>query len=227
MGMSAEDLFASFFGGGMFGSRGGRPSGPRKGKNMKHVLKVTLEDLYSGKESRLALTKNAICPKCEGKGGKEGAVKKCPSCDGSGVKVTLRSLGPMVQQIQQTCTQCQGEGEVIKDKDKCKNCNGKKIINERETLQVHIDKGMRHGQEITFAGKADQAPGIEPGDVIIMLDEKPHDRFTRRGDDLFYVAKIDLLTSLAGGQFIIKHLDERSLSVTILPGEVVKPGMMR
>jgi len=229
MGMSAEDLFTSFFGGGMFGGgrSGGRQSGPRKGKNMKHILKVSLEDLYSGKESRLALSKNVICSKCEGKGGKEGAVKKCPTCDGTGVKVTLRTLGPMVQQIQQACPQCQGEGEVIKDKDKCKQCNGKKIINERETLQVHVDKGMKNGQEITFAGKADQAPGIEPGDVVIILEEKPHDRFTRRGDDLFYTAKIELLTALAGGQFTIKHLDERFLLVTIHPGEVVKPGELK
>lgn len=225
-GMSAEDLFSSFFGGNVFG--GGRSrQGPRKGKNLKHVLKVTLEDLYLGKTSKLSLNKNVICSKCEGRGGKEGAVKKCSNCNGTGVRVLLRTLGPMVQQIQQPCDTCGGEGEIIKDKDKCKNCSGKKIVSERKVLEVHIDKGMKNGQEITFAGEADQSPGVEPGDVIIQIEEKSHDRFQRRGNDLYYTAKINLLTALAGGQFAIKHLDERYLVVNIEPGEVIKPGKLQ
>ncbi|RGB37785.1 DNAJ domain-containing protein Mas5 [Rhizophagus diaphanus] len=225
-GMSAEDLFSSFFGGNVFG--GGRSrQGPRKGKNLKHVLKVSLEDLYLGKTSKLSLNKNVICSKCEGRGGKEGAVKKCSNCNGTGVRVLLRTLGPMVQQIQQPCDTCGGEGEIIKDKDKCKNCSGKKIVSERKVLEVHIDKGMKNGQEITFAGEADQSPGVEPGDVIIQIEEKSHDRFQRRGNDLYYTAKINLLTALAGGQFAIKHLDERYLVVNIEPGEVIKPGQLK
>ncbi|RIA96452.1 DNAJ domain-containing protein Mas5 [Glomus cerebriforme] len=225
-GMSAEDLFSSFFGGNVFGGRGTR-HGPRKGKPLKHVLKVSLEDIYLGKTTKLSLNKNVICPKCEGRGGKEGAVKQCTTCKGSGVKVSLRTLGPMVQQIQQSCDACNGEGEIIKEKDKCKHCSGKKIVNERKVLEVHIDKGMKNGQEITFSGEADQSPGIEPGDVIIQIEEKSHDRFQRRGDDLYYTAKINLLTALAGGQFAIKHLDERYLVVNIEAGEVIKPDQLK
>jgi DnaJ-class molecular chaperone len=33
-------------GGGMFGGGRSRPSGPRRGKDMSHPLKVSLEDLY-------------------------------------------------------------------------------------------------------------------------------------------------------------------------------------
>jgi DnaJ-class molecular chaperone len=56
------------------------------------------------------------------------------------------------------------------------------------------------------------------------VEEKPHDRFERKGDDLLYNAKIDLLTALAGGQFAITHLDGRVLLVSILPGEAIKNG---
>ncbi len=83
---------------------------------------------------------------------------------------------------------------------------------------------MQEGQKITFTGDGDQAPGIEPGDVIIVIEEKPHPRFKRKGADLYYQASIELLTALAGGQLIIEHLNERSLIVNILPGEVIKPG---
>ncbi|RUS19715.1 hypothetical protein BC938DRAFT_475684 [Jimgerdemannia flammicorona] len=227
-GISPEDLFSHLFGGGMgFGRRSGQPSGPRKGKDIAHSLKVSLEDYYQGKTTKLALQKHVICAKCEGRGGKEGAVQSCKTCQGSGVKVSLRQIGPMVQQIQQPCPDCRGEGQIIKEKDRCKNCNGKKIISERKVLEVFIDKGMKDGQKIPFSGEGDQFPNIIPGDIIIVLEEKPHPRFKRRGDDLFYEAKIDLLTALAGGQFSIQHLDDKILLVNILPGEVIKPGEMK
>uniref|UniRef100_A0A8I3NT95 Uncharacterized protein n=1 Tax=Canis lupus familiaris TaxID=9615 RepID=A0A8I3NT95_CANLF len=45
----------------------------RRGKNVVHQLSVTLEDLYNGATRKLALQKNVICDKCEGRGGKKGA----------------------------------------------------------------------------------------------------------------------------------------------------------
>jgi len=232
--MDPQDLFSQlfgggggFFGGGGPGGRGGRPQGPRKGKDLVHRIKVSLEDLYKGKTSKLALQKHVLCGKCKGKGGKEGAVKTCGSCKGQGVKIVLRQLGPMVQQIQQPCNDCNGEGEIINAKDRCKDCNGKKIVNERKVLEVHIDRGMKEGQTITFNGEADQAPGVEPGDVVIVVEEKPHELFKRKGDDLFCEVEIDLLTALGGGSFSIMHLDERALHVTIPPGDVIKPGTLK
>jgi len=186
-----------------------------------------LEDLYKGKVQKLALSKSVICKTCEGRGGKKGAVQTCTSCRGQGVKVMLRQLGPMVQQIQQPCNECEGTGEMMNPKDRCKTCNGKKTISERKVLEVHIDKGMKSGQQIKFNGESDQSPGIVPGDVVIMIDEKPHERFQRKGDDLFCEAEVDLLTALGGGDFSIEHLDERALHVVIVPGEVIKPGALK
>ncbi|KAF9916499.1 Type I HSP40 co-chaperone [Lobosporangium transversale] len=221
-GLSPEDLFSHFFGGG--GGRGSRPSGPRRGKDVAHSLKVTLEDLYKGKTTKLALQKNVICEPCNGKGGKEGAVKTCTTCNGSGYRVMLRQMGPMMQQIQQPCGECRGEGEIINPKDKCKTCNGRKVNQVRKVLEVHIDRGMKDGRKIVFTGEGDQAPGTVPGDVVIVLDQREHERFKRNGDDLFYDAKIDLVTALAGGKIQIPHLDDRVLLVEILPGEVIRPG---
>ena len=66
-------------------------------------------------------------------------------------------------------------GEVISEKDRCKKCEGKKVSKEVKILEVHVDKGMKHGQKITFGGEADQAPGVEPGDIVLVLQEKEHD----------------------------------------------------
>ena len=38
---------------------------------------------------------------------------------------------------------------------------------------------MRDGQKIVFHGEGDQEPGLEPGDIIIVLDQREHPRFTR------------------------------------------------
>lgn len=229
-GMDAEDLFSQLFGGGLFGGGGrggGRPSGPRRGKDMVHQLKVSLEDLYKGKTTKLALQKHVLCAGCEGRGGKEGSVTTCKTCHGQGVRVIMRQMGPMLQQIQQPCGDCQGQGQQIDPKDRCVECEGRKIKSERKILEVHVDKGMRDGQKITFSGEGDQAPNIIPGDIIIVLDEKPHPVFKRNGDDLYFDAKIDLVTALAGGQFAIPHLDERVLLVSVLPGESIHPGMVK
>jgi DnaJ family protein A protein 2 len=217
--MNPEDIFAHFFGGG-FGGHRQRPSGPRRGKDMVHPVNVGLEDVYRGKVVKLALQKHVICSKCDGKGGKD--VTTCGPCKGQGVRTTLRQMGPMLQQSQSVCDNCNGTGEFIKDK--CKNCNGKKVISDKKVLEVHIDKGMKNGQKIVFSGEGDQSPGVVPGDVIVVIQEKPHSFFARKGDDLFCKVQLDLLTALAGGEFCINHLDERVIRCPIKAGQVINPG---
>ena len=70
---------------------------------------------------------------------------------------------------------CTCVGEVINEKDRCRKCEGHKVCKETKLLEVHVDKGMRHGQKITFSGEADQAPGVEPGDIVLVLQEKEHE----------------------------------------------------
>jgi DnaJ family protein A protein 2 len=129
----------------------------------------------------------------------------------------------MVQQLQQTCTECQGLGEIYNSKDRCKGCEGNKLVKERKVLEVHIEKGMRDGQTITFRGEADQAPGITPGDVEIIIEEKPHPVFKRKEDDLIAEVEVDLVTALTGGVIPIEHFDSRALMIKVEPGEVIKP----
>ena len=63
----------------------------------------------------------------------------------------------MIQQMQTVCQDCQGKGETIKEEDKCDTCKGKKVVKDKKILEVHVDRGMREGQKITFTGESDQA----------------------------------------------------------------------
>lgn len=217
-----EDIFSQFFGGGASRSRG-----PQKGRDIKHEINCTLEQLYKGKSTKLALNKTILCKSCDGLGGKAGAVKKCSSCGGQGVKFITRQMGPMIQRFQTTCEVCSGEGDVVDPKDRCTSCNGKKIANERKFLEVNIEPGIKNGQKVVFPGEADQQPGQIPGDVVFVINEQQHPHFVRSGDNLHYESQIDLLTAVAGGQFALEHVSGEWLRVDILPGEVISPGMVK
>jgi len=228
---SPMDIFDMFFGGGggmggmggMFGGMGGR-RGPKRTKNLMHQLSVSLEDMYNGTTRKLALQKNVICDACEGIGGKEGAVIRCTNCRGTGMQVRIQQLGPgMMQQIQSMCGECQGQGERIDPKLRCKKCNGRKVNRERKILEVQVDKGMEDGQKITFGGEGDQEPGMEPGDIIIVLDEKEHPVFKRNGIDLIMQQNINITEALCGFKKTIPTLDDRTLVIQTVPGEVIKP----
>jgi len=222
---SPMDVFDMFFGGDPFGRGGPRTRGPRRTKNLVHQLSVSLEDMYNGTVRKLALQKNVICDACEGVGGKPGCYVKCQSCRGTGMQVRIHQIGPgMMQQIQSMCQECHGEGESVDPKLRCKKCSGKKVNRERKILEVHVDKGMEDGQKITFSEEGDQEPGLEPGDIIIVLDEKAHPVFKRNGMDLVMKMDISLTESLCGLKKTIPTLDERTLVIQTIPGEVLKTG---
>lgn len=217
----ATDIFEAMFGGGM----GRRPRGPQKGESVKHSLTVSLEDLYNGRTAKLAIVRNRLCSTCGGKGSsKAGAVQTCSTCRGSGIKIGIRQLGPgMVEQVQMTCNACSGNGEIIQEKYKCKTCTGNKVIKEKKIIEVHVDKGMSHGQRIVFSGEANENPGTVPGDVIVQLRQKEHDRFVRKGSNLVYSKKVSLAEALCGFKFVVKQLDGRDLVVSSPPGNIIKP----
>ncbi|CAK9207701.1 unnamed protein product [Sphagnum troendelagicum] len=227
------DIFESFFGGGSghsFGA-GGSSRGTRRqrrGEDVVHPLKVTLEELYNGTSKKLSLSRNVLCSKCKGKGSKTGASSQCAGCQGSGMKISIRQLGPnMIQQMQHVCSDCKGSGEVISEKDKCGQCKGQKVVQDKKMLEVHVEKGMQHGQKITFQGEADEAPDTQTGDIVFVLQLKDHPKFKRKGDDLFVQHTLTLPEALCGFQFPLTHLDGRLLLIKSNPGEIIKPGQCK
>jgi len=222
---NARDIFSAFFGPGVFGDDDDDAGGPRRGEDSVNPLNVTLEDLYNGKTSHIAITRNILCPKCHGNGTKSGKTPtKCQACGGRGIRVITKRMG-FFQQTQQTyCPDCHGRGEIIDEKDKCTNCNGKQVVSDRKVLELVVEPGMKDNQRITFAGESDQAPDMEPGDVIFVIRTKEHDRFKRSGNDLIMVHSISLVEALTGFEFSFQHLDKRHIVVKSAPEQVIKPG---
>lgn len=246
-----DDFFSSMFGGGggmggMFGGgmggMGGFPFGDlfggggghgrrqqkRRTQNMVYHLKVTLEELYNGATRSVELERSTLCGGCEGSGGKAGATQNCNKCQGRGFVMQYKQLGPgMVQQMQAICRDCNGEGEIINEKDRCKACVGKKTLKKKKTFEVHVDKGMQDGQKITYRGESNQEPGVESGDLIVVLQQTQHEVFSRNHDDLFMSYTMNITEALCGFKTVIKQLDGRDLVLVQPPGEFLAPGSIR
>ena len=79
---------------------------------------------------------------------------------------------------------------------------------------------MEDGQKITFGGEGDQEPGMEPGDIIIVLDEKEHSVFKRSGIDLIMQQNINITEALCGFKKTVPTLDDRTLVIQTVPGEL-------
>lgn len=120
----------------------------------------------------------------------------------------------MYSQSQAPCENCNGTGVILE---------GAKIVKEKKILTAVIDKGSPNGYQYTFHGEADEYPGQEPGDVIIIVKEQPHKKFKRKGADLLIEQQITLLQALTGVDFVITHLDGTKLRIKSKPGEVIKP----
>lgn len=134
------DLISSFFGG------GGRRM--NKNEDTRIKLKVSLKDLYNGKELSFKYTRNIICPHCRGTGAdSDDDIKVCEKCQGQGVILERQQIAPgYIQQFQRQCPKCGGKGKTIRRS--CHVCSGNKIVPNIEDMSIYVEKGMTDGQDI-------------------------------------------------------------------------------
>lgn len=223
-----DEMMRMMMGGGM-GGMGGPPR-RRRGKDVGHALPVSLEDLYMGKVATVEREKTILCPQCKGSGSnKPGMSAVCRGCQGQGARMVVRQVGPgMMQQAQVRCEECGGRGSNITDKDKCKGCSGERTKTKQSPLKVNIERGMEHNDQIPFMGEGDQHPDIaEPGAVVMVLQQLKHDRFERMDNDLKIKKSITLAEAVCGTTFIIRHLDDAELQVTVTPEDRITPGEVK
>ena len=230
--MDPQSIFEQLFRGGSMGGMGGfsmfpghgngrqRDQGPRKGDDVSFDLHITLKELFNGCVKKLKVNRDVICNKCQGTSIKASSSItdiKCADCKGQGARMITQQLGPgFVSQQQIICPKCKGSGEFIPDSDRCEECKGSKVLKTETILEANIEKGMKDGTKLTFAGKSDEFPGRIPGDVIVVIREKnPFDGFKRTpdGENLIYKKTISLQEALCGYEFTIDHLDGRKLYV--------------
>ena len=76
--------------------------------------------------------------------------------------------------------------------------------------EVNIKPGFKAGTKIRYNGAGSEAPGCAPGDVIFVVQEKPHPKFKRDGNNLELTHRITLADALGGGVITIPGIDGQS-----------------
>jgi len=218
--MNMDDIFSQFgdifgsafggFGGFSGGGQGGRRRAVNKGSNLRVKVKLTLEEILSGVEKKIKVTKYISCSSCNGTGAKNGsAFHSCSTCHGTGqvTRITNTFLGQM--QTASTCPTCSGEGQVITDK--CTTCFGNGVIKGEEIISLNIPAGVSEGMQLSVSGKGNAAArgGIN-GDLIVAIEEEKHASLQRDGENLIYELFLSFPEAALGASVEVPTLEGKA-----------------
>lgn len=94
-----------------------------------------------------------------------------------------------------------------------------------EEISIPLPAGVRQGQQFQIEGKGNpsQYQGGQPGDLIINIEEIPHDKLMRDQNDLVYNLLVPFTTAALGGPAEIPTLDG-ALRINLKPG--TQPGQI-
>lgn len=174
------DMFGDIFGGGGSGGFGGFGGGSQrrqaKGSNLRVKVKLTLEEIAEGVEKKMKIRRAKVA----------GGVtfKTCSTCNGAGQvqQVTNTILGQM--RTAATCPSCNGAGKMVDQKPNDVGSDG--LERKEEIVAVKIPGGVQDGMQLRVGGKGNEALGGVPGDLIVLIEEIPHEHLTRDGENLHY-----------------------------------------
>lgn len=201
------DLFSDFFAG------RGRGRAPGRGADLRLELQISFAEAVWGVRKDVEITRTVPCTTCRGTGAAVGTkADVCRGCQGKGQVVHPQGFF----MVQTTCTQCQGAGKTIKEP--CRDCRGRALRTEATALSVTVPAGVDDGQTLRLAGKGESLPGGTPGDlyVVLSVDDDPHDRFARDGDDVVSEVPISFFQAALGSEIEIDTLDDNCQGTTIL-----------
>ncbi|MBW7826733.1 molecular chaperone DnaJ [Streptococcus thermophilus] len=189
-----EDIFSSFFGGGATRN----PNAPRQGDDLQYRVNLSFEEAVFGAEKEIHYNREVTCKPCSGSGAKPGTSPvTCGRCHGHGVinVDTQTPLGMMRRQV--TCDVCHGTGQEIKDP--CQTCHGTGREKQSHTVSVKIPAGVETGQQIRLAGQGEAGFNGGPyGDLFVVINVNPSDKFTRDGSTIYYTLNISFVQAALG-----------------------------
>ena len=187
-----------------------REAGPQPGSDLEYQVNVDFWTAIRGGSLKLQITRQVVCPTCNGAAYKGGETV-CPECDGTG-QVTQMG-GRMKFNIQ--CPRCGGTGQV---QQSCATCHGQGTVARTETAEFRIKPGTRDGQRIRLAGKGNAgAHGGAAGDLYLIVRAGSHPVFTRVVDDIYVTVPVTIAEAALGANIEVPTIDGRA-HLKIPPG---------
>ncbi|HJX42497.1 MAG TPA: molecular chaperone DnaJ [Geodermatophilus sp.] len=211
------DIMDAFFGGGAAGGRGPR-SRVRGGDDALIRIELDLEQTVFGTTEEITVDTAVLCGTCSGAGTAPGTHPvTCTTCSGRGeVQSVQRSfLGQVVSS--RPCPSCAGTGQVIPEP--CPECGSEGRVRARRTIPVKVPAGVEDGMRIRLTGRGEVGPGGGPaGDLYVEIVERPHEVFTRDGEDLHCHVGLPMTAAALGTTLPLTLLDGEETDVDVRPG---------
>jgi molecular chaperone DnaJ len=191
-----SDVFAAFFGEGLFGA-GGRAGRARRGADVAVSIELTLADALTGVGVRVPVRVTRDCAACEGSGAEPGTpIVTCPTCGGAGrVQQVAQSFFGQVLRSG-TCPRCDGAGRIVETA--CAECSGAGQVAVDHELEVDVPPGIHDGQRIRLRGEGHATAGGQPGDAYVQVRLADLPGVERHGDDLLVVAEVTMTQAALG-----------------------------
>jgi molecular chaperone DnaJ len=215
------DIMDAFFGGAGMGGRGPR-SRVREGDDALIRIELDLEQTVFGTTEEITVDTAVLCGTCSGAGTAPGThPTTCVTCSGRGeVQSVQRSfLGQVVST--RPCPTCAGTGQVIPEP--CPECGSEGRVRARRTIPVKVPAGVEDGMRIRLTGRGEVGPGGGPaGDLYVEIRERPHEVFTRDGEDLHCRVTLPMTAAALGTTLPLTLLDGEDTDIDVRPG--TQPG---
>ncbi|MBQ9370011.1 MAG: molecular chaperone DnaJ [Clostridia bacterium] len=202
-----DDFFGDFFSAFTGGRRGTRASGRINGDDITVNITIDFMEAVRGVQKDINITRQESCADCRGTGAKGGsAYKTCTRCGGSGHITTRQNTIFGQQVIQSICPDCRGTGKIITET--CRSCGGKGAVRQSRVIHANIPAGIDNGQMITFYNEGNCGKnGGSNGNLILIVNVRPHPLFKRKGYDVYFDVPISFSTAALGGEIEVPTLD--------------------
>jgi molecular chaperone DnaJ len=174
-----------------------------RGDDFRYELELEFEEAALGTEKLISIPQQDRCQRCGGTGAEQGTAPTiCHRCSGTGTVKEQQGFFDVAAR----CGDCGGSGKMIPQN--CRECGGKGWLEVERTISVRVPSGVSSGTRLKIRGEGGRgAGGGPPGDLIVVVDVKPHPLFEREEDDVVTEVPITLSTALLGGHIEVPTLE--------------------
>jgi DnaJ-class molecular chaperone len=76
-------------------------------------------------------------------------------------------------------------------------------------IEVKIPAGVTNGSRVRVAGEGREGLDGRRGDLYLVVNVRPHERYERKGDDLYVDVEVPLTTAVLGGEAEVQAMDKK------------------
>ena len=202
------DIFDSIFGGGFGGFGGGRSTAssanaPHRGGDVNANVTIDFMEACKGAKKKMRVTHMVKCDQCSGTGADANTkTSSCTECHGQGsVRVNQRTPFGVISTTK-VCPRCGGKGKIVTNP--CSKCRGSGRQRVTTDIELKIPAGIDNGQILRVGGQGDAGLNGGPnGDLNVSVTVRPHELFTRSGNDIFCEIPISYAQAVLGDKVTV------------------------